>query len=361
VLGGTGTEKGILIIFPVPASMALNAPLVVALPMIKGVVVPPLCRIVTLPLPAPLSPALQTLTLLVQGPKKKAPVKRTRFPAVGSIPASIVTFPLVLPNPVPNENIVLPTVIPPPVEVRLTAPPLPPKVALDCIPLVGLNVIPPPVEVKLTAPPLPVKLEAEIIEPDVILPPVEVRLTAPPLPKPAVDNVNILLTVIFPPAEVRLTAPPLTFDMAVAEPAPERIDPLIVIPPPVEVRLIAPPLPVLEPEPMLVTGDVMVIPPPVEVRLIAPPPILDEKAPDPMLLAVIPPPTEVRVTFPPGSTLLKGLAESKSFIFKFPLLALRVIFPIRLVYAMNGTVLILRFGALILAAFIVILRPRVFS
>ena len=87
-----------MIILPVPALMAAAVPLVAELPMIKGVVVPPLCRIVIFPSPAPPLPALQTLTL-VQEPKERLPFRRTRFPVVGSVPASIVILPLLLPTP----------------------------------------------------------------------------------------------------------------------------------------------------------------------------------------------------------------------------------------------------------------------
>ena len=65
MVGGTGrTGKLVLIILPVPALMAPVVPLVVAPTMVKGVVVPPLWRIVIFPSIAPFWPALQILTLI---------------------------------------------------------------------------------------------------------------------------------------------------------------------------------------------------------------------------------------------------------------------------------------------------------
>ena len=210
--------KGVLIILPVPALMAAAVPLVVELLMIKGVVVPPLWRIVTFPSRAPLCPALQILTV-IQVPAKELPFKRTRFPVVGSVPASIVTLPLVLFTPLPDEN-VAPSVIPPPLEIRLTAPPSPVELALPvglpvglAVEFIALTVIPPPVEEMLTAPPLPVRLAVENIDLDVILPPVEERLTAPPLPE--LESEYTAFIVIFPPVEEMSTAPPLIFDTPV--------------------------------------------------------------------------------------------------------------------------------------------------
>ena len=94
------------------------------------------------------------------------------------------------------------------------------------------------------------------------------------------------------------------------------------------------------------------------MRLIVPP--LPETDQVSIVLAVIPPPVEVRVIFPPGIAVTEALLALKFPILKFPLLVLRVIFPIGSVTT-NGVVSIVRFGAAILPAFIVILRPRVFS
>ena len=182
----------VLIILPVPALIALTVPLVAELPMIKGVVVPPLWRIVIFPLPAPTRPALQILLAIVQEPKEVPPFKRTRFPVVGSVPASIVTLPLVLPTPEPYENTKPEDVMPPPAEVRLTLPPL---TELDKENILS-NVMRPPVEVKLIASPLP-ELELDRTNPVAVMPPpVEVRLTAPPLPE--LESENIPLDVVIP-------------------------------------------------------------------------------------------------------------------------------------------------------------------